>query len=81
MITGQEKPDGGTIKIGKSVQLGYVDQSRNSLDGKKNVWEEISNGQDVILLGKREMNWPAPIVRRSISRVRIGQESRAAFRR
>jgi ATP-binding cassette ChvD family protein len=56
MITGQEKPDGGTIKIGESVQLGYVDQSRDSLDGKKNVWEEISNGQDVILLGKREMN-------------------------
>ncbi len=56
MITGQEKPDGGTIKIGELVQLGYVDQSRDSLDGKKNVWEEISNGQDVILLGKREMN-------------------------
>jgi ATP-binding cassette ChvD family protein len=56
MITGQEKPDGGTIKVGESVQLGYVDQSRDSLDGKKNVWEEISNGQDVILLGKREMN-------------------------
>jgi ATP-binding cassette ChvD family protein len=56
MITGQEKPDAGTIKIGESVHLGYVDQSRDSLDGKKNVWEEISNGQDIILLGKREMN-------------------------
>jgi ATP-binding cassette ChvD family protein len=56
MITGQEKPDAGTIKIGDSVHLGYVDQSRDSLDGKKNVWEEISNGQDVILLGKREVN-------------------------
>ncbi|MEA2904321.1 MAG: hypothetical protein QOI12_1708 [Alphaproteobacteria bacterium] len=56
MITGQEKADAGTIKVGESVQLGYVDQSRDSLDGKKNVWEEISNGQDIILLGKREMN-------------------------
>ncbi|HET9714958.1 MAG TPA: energy-dependent translational throttle protein EttA [Pseudolabrys sp.] len=56
MITGQEKPDKGTIKIGESVRLGYVDQSRDSLDGKKNVWEEISDGNDVILLGKKEMN-------------------------
>ncbi len=56
MITGQEKPDAGTIKIGASVQLGYVDQSRDTLDGKKNVWEEISNGQDIILVGKKEMN-------------------------
>jgi ATP-binding cassette ChvD family protein len=56
MITDQEKPDKGTIKIGESVNLGYVDQSRDSLDGKKNVWEEVSNGQDIILLGKREVN-------------------------
>ncbi|MGE0563536.1 MAG: energy-dependent translational throttle protein EttA [Pseudolabrys sp.] len=56
MITGQEKPDGGAIKIGESVTLGYVDQSRDALDGKKNVWEEISNGQDIILLGKKEVN-------------------------
>src|SRR5712691_8133296 len=56
MITGQEKADAGTIKIGESVHLGYVDQSRDALDGKKNVWEEISNGQDIILLGKREVN-------------------------
>ena len=56
MITGQEKPDKGTIKIGESVHLGYVDQSRDSLDGKKTVWEEISNGNDMILLGKKEMN-------------------------
>ena len=56
MITGQEKPDKGTIKIGESVHLGYVDQSRDSLDGSKNVWEEISGGNDIILLGKREMN-------------------------
>jgi ATP-binding cassette ChvD family protein len=56
MITGQDKPDKGTIKIGDSVHLGYVDQSRDALDGKKNVWEEISAGQDIILLGKREVN-------------------------
>src|ERR1700693_785292 len=56
MITGQEKPDAGTIKIGESVHFGYVDQSRDSLDGKKNVWEEISGGQDIILLGKKETN-------------------------
>jgi len=56
MIVGQEKSDKGTIKIGESVHLGYVDQSRDTLDGKKNVWEEISGGQDIILLGKREVN-------------------------
>ena len=56
MITGQEKPDAGEIKIGESVHLGYVDQSRDALDDKKTVWEEISGGNDVIYLGKREMN-------------------------
>ena len=56
MITDQEKPDKGTIKVGESVHLGYVDQSRDSLDGKKTVWEEISDGNDIILLGKKEMN-------------------------
>src|SRR4051794_9373031 len=56
MITGLEKPDQGTITIGESVHLGYVDQSRDSLDGSKNVWEEISGGLDQILLGKREVN-------------------------
>jgi energy-dependent translational throttle protein EttA len=56
MITGQETPDGGTIKIGESVHLGYVDQSRDSLDGKKSVWEEISGGADMLQLGKREVN-------------------------
>ncbi len=56
MITGQDKPDSGTIKIGESVTLGYVDQSRDSLDDKKNVWEEISGGNDVIYLGKKEIN-------------------------
>ncbi|WP_281976843.1 energy-dependent translational throttle protein EttA [Pseudorhizobium flavum] len=56
MITGQEKPDTGSINIGETVHLGYVDQSRDSLDGSKNVWEEISGGNDIIKLGKYEMN-------------------------
>ena len=56
MITGQDKPDSGSIKIGESVQLGYVDQSRDALDDKKNVWEEISGGNDILYLGKREIN-------------------------
>jgi ATP-binding cassette ChvD family protein len=56
MITGQEKPDSGTITIGETVHLGYVDQSRDALDGKKTVWEEISGGNELILLGKKEVN-------------------------
>ncbi len=56
MITGQEKPDRGGIAVGESVQLGYVDQSRDSLDGKHNVWEEISEGNEIIYLGKQEIN-------------------------
>ncbi|AFW01015.1 energy-dependent translational throttle protein EttA [Gluconobacter oxydans] len=53
MITGQDKPDGGSLKIGETVKLGYVDQSRDTLDANKTVWEEISGGTDVIQLGKR----------------------------
>ena len=53
MITGQEVPDGGALRVGDTVKLGYVDQSRQSLDPSKNVWEEISGGTDVIYLGKR----------------------------
>ncbi len=56
MLTGQEKPDSGTVAIGESVQLGYVDQSRDSLDPDKTVWQEISGGNDILYLGKREMN-------------------------
>jgi ATP-binding cassette ChvD family protein len=56
MLTGQEQPDKGTIRIGENVKLGYVDQSRDSLDPNKTVWQEISGGNDVIYLGKREMN-------------------------
>ena len=53
MITGQEHPDGGALRVGDTVKLGYVDQSRDSLDAAKSVWEEISGGTDVIYLGKR----------------------------
>jgi ATP-binding cassette ChvD family protein len=56
MITGQENPDKGTIKTGESVKLGYVDQSRDSLNSAKSVWEEISGGLDMLQLGKREVN-------------------------
>ncbi len=56
MITGQDKPDAGAISVGPSVTLGYVDQSRDALDDKKTVWEEVSGGNDIIYLGKREMN-------------------------
>jgi ATP-binding cassette ChvD family protein len=56
MITGQEKPDAGTIRIGDRVQMSYVDQSRDTLDPDKNVWEEISGGTDIIKLGKFEIN-------------------------
>ncbi|MGE5538120.1 MAG: energy-dependent translational throttle protein EttA [Gemmatimonas sp.] len=55
MIVGQEKPDGGSIRIGDTVKLGYVDQSRDALRGDKTVWEEISDGKDEIELGKRKM--------------------------
>jgi len=57
MILGQEKPDAGTLKIGESVVLSYVDQSRDSLIGERSVWEEISEGgKDTVMVGKREIN-------------------------
>jgi len=56
MLTGQEKPDSGSIAIADAVHLGYVDQSRDTLNPNKTVWEEISGGNEILLLGKREMN-------------------------
>jgi len=53
MITGQEQADGGTFKIGETVQVGYVDQSRDSLDPNKTVWEEVSGGLDELEVGKK----------------------------
>jgi ATP-binding cassette ChvD family protein len=55
MITGQEQPDGGTLRLGETVQVGYVDQSRDALEAGKTVWEEISEGRDEVVLGKREV--------------------------
>ncbi len=56
MLTGQEEPDSGTITVADSVHMGYVDQSRDTLNPNKTVWEEISGGNEILLLGKREMN-------------------------
>jgi ATP-binding cassette ChvD family protein len=56
LITGQEKPDSGSIRLGDTVKLSYVDQSRDDLDPKKNVWEAISDGLDVLKVGNREIN-------------------------
>jgi ATP-binding cassette ChvD family protein len=55
MITAQEQPDGGTLRLGDTVQVGYVDQSRDALDPDKSVWQEISDGRDEVVLGKREV--------------------------
>ncbi|MFP9138139.1 energy-dependent translational throttle protein EttA [Devosia sp. XGJD_8] len=56
MLTGQEQPDAGTVTVAENVHLGYVDQSRDSLNPNKTVWEEISEGDEVLMLGKREVN-------------------------
>ncbi|NGM52437.1 energy-dependent translational throttle protein EttA [Caulobacter sp. 602-2] len=56
LITGREQPDQGTIKVGETVKLAYVDQSRDALDPNKTVWEEVSGGTDVMVVGKREIN-------------------------
>jgi ATP-binding cassette ChvD family protein len=56
ILTGQDKPDSGTLRIGDTVHLGYVDQSRDSLDPNKTVWQEISGGTDILEFGKRTMN-------------------------
>jgi ATP-binding cassette ChvD family protein len=67
MISGQETPDSGAFKVGSTVKLGYVDQSRDSLDANKTIWEEISGGNDTIELGKREMNSRAYVARFNFS--------------
>src|ERR1700735_4636644 len=56
MITGEEQPDEGTLRLGETVQLAYVDQSRDALDPDKSVWEEVSGGEDQIKLGDRAVN-------------------------
>jgi ATP-binding cassette ChvD family protein len=67
MITNQEQPDSGAIKKGETVKLAYVDQSRESLDADKTIWEEISGGQDVVMLGTREVNSRAYVARFNFS--------------
>jgi len=67
MITGQEKPDSGQIRIGETVKLAYVDQSRDVLDPAKTIWEMISEGQDITKLGTREMNSRAYVSRFNFS--------------
>lgn len=85
MITGQDKPDDGTFKVGDTVKLGYVDQSRDSLDGDKTVWEEISGGTDIIKLGKVEMqsrayvsafNFRGPDQQKKVENLSGGQRNR-----
>ncbi len=67
MITNQEQPDNGAIRTGETVELAYVDQSRDALDANKTIWEEISEGQDIIELGKRQVNSRAYVARFNFS--------------
>ncbi len=67
MITGRESPDAGTIRIGETVKLAYVDQSRDALDPEKNIWEMISGGQDIIPVGGRQINSRAYVSRFNFS--------------
>ncbi len=79
MITGHEQPDSGTIRIGETVKMAYVDQSRDTLSADKNVWEEISGGHDIIELGKRQVQSRAYVsgfnFRGSDQQKRVGQLS------
>ena len=79
MITGQEKPDSGEIRIGDTVKIGYVDQSRDSLDPNKTVWEEISGGNEVLKLGKHEVNSRAYVGSFQLSARAINNKRLALF--
>jgi ATP-binding cassette ChvD family protein len=85
MITGQEQPDSGTFKVGETVKLGYVDQSRDSLNDGKTVWEEISGGHELINLGKREVqsrayvssfNFRGPDQQKTVGKLSGGERNR-----
>lgn len=67
MITGQEKPDSGEVKVGETVKIGYSEQSRETLDPNKTVYDEISGGDDIIVLGKKEVNARAYVARYNFS--------------
>ena len=84
-MTGQEKPDGGALKLGDTVQIGYVDQSREALEADKTVWEEISGGHDEIELGKRKVasrayvswfNFKGPAQQRKVGTLSGGERNR-----
>jgi ATP-binding cassette ChvD family protein len=85
IVTGQEAPDGGALRIGDTARLGYVDQSRDSLDGAKTVWEEISGGAEEIDLGKRKMpsrayvgafNFKGPDQQKKVGQLSGGERNR-----
>ncbi len=85
MITGQEQPDAGTLRLGETVELGYVDQSRDALDPAKNVWEEISGGADELQIGKRTVasrayvswfNFKGRDQQRRVGSVSVGERNR-----
>ncbi|HEX7822818.1 MAG TPA: energy-dependent translational throttle protein EttA [Sphingobium sp.] len=85
LITGQETPDEGSIKVGETVQLGYVDQSRDSLDASHNVWEEISGGHDLMTIGKHEIqtrayvgafNFKGPDQQKKVGQLSGGERNR-----
>ncbi|HEX7871341.1 MAG TPA: energy-dependent translational throttle protein EttA [Sphingobium sp.] len=85
LITGQETPDEGSIKVGETVQLGYVDQSRDSLDSNHNVWEEISGGHDLMTIGKHEIqtrayvgafNFKGPDQQKKVGQLSGGERNR-----
>ncbi|MGH1481618.1 MAG: energy-dependent translational throttle protein EttA [Geminicoccales bacterium] len=85
MITGEEKPDSGDLKVGDTVELGYVDQSRDSLDAGKSVWEEISGGHDILEIGKRDVpsrayvsnfNFKGPDQQKKVGQLSGGERNR-----
>ena len=80
MITGQQEPDSGSLKIGSTVELGYVDQSRDSLRDDHSVYQEISEGHDTLELGKRKVNARAYVNRLQFSRARSRKKGWCPFR-
>ena len=80
MIVGDEQPDAGALELGESVELAYVDQSRDALDAEKTVWEEISDGYDQIKVGDREMNSRAYVSRLQLQGLRPAAQGRARSR-
>lgn len=79
LITGQEKPDGGSIRVGETVKLAYVDQSRDDLKPDETIWQAISGGTDVMMVGKREINTRA-YVAASTSRAATSRRRSASCR-